>query len=207
MSSESTHKGLKLPVIEEFYSLQGEGFHTGKAAYFIRLGGCDIGCAYCDTKFSWTPGIKPLVSIDDIVKRAGKTPCMSLIVTGGEPLLYNLDPLCTLFKQNNYTTYLETSGCYPESGTWDWYCLSPKQQKPPLKEAYQKANELKVIIQSPDDFIWAEHTASKVHKECFLFLQPEWSVFDNIIPEIVQYILKNPKWQISLQSHKFMRIP
>jgi organic radical activating enzyme len=207
MDSKQQQKGLELPVVEEFYSIQGEGFHTGKAAYFIRLGGCDIGCEYCDTKFSWNPDITPSVSINDILGRARTVPCMDLIVTGGEPLLYNLDPLCNLFKQHNYTTYIETSGSHPKSGIWDWFCLSPKQQKPPLQEAYQKANELKVIIQKPDDFAWAEHTASKVHEGCLLYLQPEWSIFDKIIPEIVQYILKNPTWQISLQSHKFMHIP
>lgn len=199
--------GKKLPLVEEFYTIQGEGFHMGKPAYFIRIGGCDVGCSWCDTKFSWDPDIHPLVDTDIIVRNANRSGCGAVVVTGGEPSLYNLDYLCDQLKKYQVKTFVETSGAHPLTGIWDWICLSPKKNNPPLNEILLKANELKVIIQKPEDFKWAEENASKVSYECMLFLQPEWSRYRQIIPEIVEYVKKNIKWSISLQAHKFMHIP
>ncbi len=200
-------KGLELPVIEEFYTIQGEGYHTGKAAYFIRVGGCDIGCRWCDTKFSWEADLHKLTKVDTIVNRVAQTPGKSIVVTGGEPLLYNLDYLCEEMKKKEIKTFIETSGSYPFSGSWDWVCVSPKKQSPPLPEAYEIANELKVIISDETDFIHAEETSKKVKKNCLLFLQPEWSNRDMMTNKIVDYVKQNPKWNISLQTHKFIKIP
>ena len=200
-------KGELLPLVEEFYTLQGEGFHTGKAAYFIRLGGCDVGCEWCDTKFSWNPDIHPLVPAIDIIKNAEKYPGKAVVVTGGEPTNYNLDFLTKELKDLEISTFLETSGTNPVTGTWNWICLSPKKHLPPLNDYFSRANELKVIIQNTDDLKWAEETASRVNNHCKLYLQPEWSRYKTITPEIIEYIKNNPKWVISLQSHKFMRIP
>lgn len=197
----------RLPLVEEFFSLQGEGFHTGKAAYFIRLGGCDIGCSWCDSRFSWNPDIHPLVETKSIIDNVIRAGADSVVVTGGEPLTWNLDYLCNGLKTKNISTFVETSGAYPLSGSWDWICLSPKKNMPPLEEMCEFADELKVIIQDKSDFEWAEKYHGMVNDECRLFLQPEWSRFDLIIPEIVEYIKKNPKWRISLQVHKYMRIP
>ena len=200
-------QGKKLPLVEDFYSIQGEGYHTGKPAYFIRLGGCDIACSWCDTKFAWDPQIHPLVETDFIVNKAQTFVAGSIVVTGGEPLMWNLDYLCSELKKHNIQTFLETSGTHKFTGIWDWICLSPKKQNPPLPEAYNKSNELKVIINNRDDLKWAEINAKKVIESCKLFLQPEWSNYKNIIKEIVQYVKDNPKWSISLQIHKFMGIP
>lgn len=198
---------LKLPVIEKFYSIQGEGYNTGKPAFFIRIAGCDIACSWCDTKFSWNNNSEWLMTVDEIVEIASKFPAKAVVVTGGEPLCYNLDYLCEKLKMNKIETFLETCGAYNLSGKWDWICLSPKKQNPPLVEIYNKANELKVIIQCADDFIWAEQIANKVNKICKLFLQPEWSKFGEIIDEVVEYVKANPKWNISIQAHKYMHIP
>jgi len=197
----------KLPVVEEFFSLQGEGFHTGKAAYFIRLGGCDIGCNWCDSRFSWNPDIHPVVETNAIIDRVARSGADSVVITGGEPLMWNLDILCDGLKSNNINLFLETSGAYPLSGKWDWICLSPKKNMPPVDEICKAADELKVIIQDKNDFEWAEQFLDKVNSDCRLFLQPEWSRFDTIIPEIVNYIKKNSNWRISLQVHKYMHIP
>ncbi len=199
--------GKKLPLMEEFYTIQGEGYHTGKPAYFIRLGGCDIGCSWCDTKLSWNPELHKLVEVEEIAIKAGTYPAKAVVVTGGEPLAYNLDFLCSELKKFNVKTFLETSGAYKLSGEWDWICLSPKNQNPPIPEIYAKANELKVIILSDNDFQWAEKNAKQVNKSCKLYLQPEWGRYKKIIPAIVEYVKNNPKWNISLQSHKFMNIP
>ncbi|OFX58743.1 MAG: 7-carboxy-7-deazaguanine synthase QueE [Bacteroidetes bacterium GWA2_30_7] len=199
--------GNKLPLIEEFYSLQGEGFNTGKPAYFIRLGGCDIGCKWCDAKFTWNKQFHNLTNVQEIVNNALLVSAKSIVVTGGEPLSYNLDILCQKLKKHNFETFIETSGCYEITGIWDWICLSPKENNPPLEPIYNIANELKVIISSEKDFEWAEINAAKINKNATLFLQPEWSVYDKIISKIVDYIKINPKWRISLQSHKFMNIP
>lgn len=207
MKIPESETGKKLPLVEEFYTIQGEGFHMGKPAYFIRLGGCDVGCSWCDTKFSWDPDMHPLVDTDIIVRNANQSGCGAVVVTGGEPSLYNLDYLCDQLKKCQIKTFIETSGAHPLTGIWDWICLSPKKNNPPLNEIFSKADELKVIIQKPEDFEWAEENASKVSYECMLFLQPEWSRYRQIIPEIVEYAKKNIKWSISLQAHKFMHIP
>jgi 7-carboxy-7-deazaguanine synthase len=200
-------EGKLLPVMEEFYSLQGEGHNTGKAAYFLRIGGCDVGCSWCDVKESWNAELHPLVSTDTIVKNILNCPAKAVVVTGGEPLQYNLDYLCSLLKENNIQTFLETSGSFQVSGEWDWICLSPKKKSPPMDEVYGLASELKVIIHDESDFIWAEENAKKLTSETILLLQPEWSRRKEMLPLIVSYILNHPMWNISLQSHKYMNIP
>ena len=199
--------GKMLPVVEEFYSLQGEGFHFGKAAYFLRIGGCDVGCSWCDTKFSWNPGVHPVVDVDQIIERITACPAGAVVITGGEPLIFDLTYLCNRLKDNGIETFLETSGAYPLTGTWDWICLSPKNQMPPDPEIYLMADELKMIISKPDDFEWAVENSGLVSEHCILYLQPEWSVYSAMMPSIVEFIKENPSWKISLQAHKFMRIP
>lgn len=194
-------------MVEEFYSVQGEGYHTGKAAYFIRIGGCDIGCHWCDSKVTWDPAVHPLVAVGGIVESVARTAARSIVVTGGEPTLYNLDPLCRGLKQEHLQTYLETAGTGTLTGIWDWICLSPKKQSPPKPEFYTRANELKVIVHDPDDFKWAEEAARQVDRSCRLYLQPEWSRYQQMIPWIVDYVKQHSQWQVSLQAHKFMRIP
>ena len=200
-------KGNMLPLVEEFYSIQGEGYFAGKAAYFIRLGGCDVGCSWCDTRFAWDPEFLPMVSADELSRRAAVSGADSVVVTGGEPLMWNLDLLCDKLKHNNIRTFIETSGAYPLSGNWDWICLSPKRNMPPDLNICHKADELKVIIQDKADLEWAEECRGLVGPKCILFLQPEWSRFETVIPEIVDYVRKNPEWRISLQIHKYMHIP
>jgi 7-carboxy-7-deazaguanine synthase len=200
-------EGKHLPVMEEFYTLQGEGFHTGSAAYFIRIGGCDVGCHWCDVKESWNASKYPPVSIGKVIENALKMPAKAVVVTGGEPLLYNLDYLCKRLRSSGVRTFLETSGSSPLSGSWDWICLSPKKEAPPLEAIFSFADELKVIIEEEMDFYWAEENADKVKEGCKLFLQPEWSNKDKITPSVIMYIQENPKWKISLQSHKFIGIP
>lgn len=197
----------KLPLVEEFFSLQGEGFHTGKAAYFIRIGGCDIGCSWCDSRFSWNSDLHPLVETESIIDHVVDSGADSVVVTGGEPLMWDLTFLTAGLKSRDINTFIETSGAYPLSGKWDWVCLSPKRNMPPLDSLCKVADELKVIIQNRDDFEWAEKYQYLVGKNCKLFLQPEWSRFESIIPEIVGYIKKNPVWRMSLQVHKYMHIP
>jgi organic radical activating enzyme len=199
--------GKKLPVVEEFYSLQGEGFHTGKAAYFLRIGGCDVGCHWCDSKESWDPARHPLVGVEEIIARIVSFPARSVVVTGGEPLMYRLEYLTSELKKQGVKTFLETSGTHPLTGDWDWICLSPKPQFPPLGPIFLRANELKVIVENAEDFAWAERCAKRVNPDCLLYLQPEWSVYKSAIAEITHYIMQNPHWQVSLQSHKFMKIP
>jgi 7-carboxy-7-deazaguanine synthase len=205
--ADSSSEGKSLPVVEEFFTLQGEGYQTGKAAYFIRIGGCDVGCSWCDSRFSWNPKLHPVVQTDDIIGNVIKSGTDSVVVTGGEPLMWNLDYLCAGLKERNINTFIETSGAYPISGKWDWICLSPKKNMPPVGNICQVADELKVIIQTVNDFSWAEKYRSLVNSECKLFLQPEWSRFDAIVPKIVEYVKNNPVWRISLQAHKYMHIP
>ena len=200
-------EGKVLPLVEQFYTLQGEGAHTGKAAYFIRIGGCDIGCRWCDSKVSWTSGIHPLVPIEEIVEKVLQTPARSVVVTGGEPTLYNLEPLTTLLKKHQIETFIEMAGSKPITGEWDWVCLSPKTNVHPHEINYKMADELKVIIYEDADFEWAEICATKVTKNCLLYLQPEWSKYSVNIGKIVDYVKNNPRWMVSLQSHKFMKIP
>jgi organic radical activating enzyme len=201
------HTPYLLPIMEEFYSLQGEGIQTGKPAYFLRIGGCKVGCYFCDVKESWDANKHSLTPVDKIVQRILKNPSKAVVVTGGEPMLYNLDYLCEMLKNNNIQLFLETSGSEPISGEWDWICVSPKRNHPPLQSALQQANELKVVICKETDFIWAEENATNVNKNCALLLQPEWNNSKDMMPKIVDYILENPKWRISLQSHKYMDIP
>jgi organic radical activating enzyme len=199
--------GLLLPVMEEFYTIQGEGFNTGKAAHFIRIGGCDVGCHWCDVKESWDANVHPLTPIGDIITKVQDSGAKSVVVTGGEPLIYNLDALCGELKNLGIHTFIETSGAYPLSGAWDWICLSPKKIMKPLEDIYLKANELKVIVFNKHDFVWAEEEAAKVSAACYLFLQPEWSKHEELTPLIVEYVKSHPRWIISLQSHKYMNVP
>jgi organic radical activating enzyme len=204
---EFLDQGRLLPLMEDFYTIQGEGFNTGKAAYFIRLGGCDMGCWWCDVKESWDASLHPLTATDAIIARALQQPARAVVVTGGEPVLYNLDYLCNELKNNQVLTFLETAGVKKLSGNWDWVCLSPKKNSIPLLEYFKIANELKVIIHSESDLRWAELNAVKTHSDCRLYLQPEWSRYNEILPFIVDYVKAHPQWQISLQTHKFMNIP
>ena len=198
--------GLELPIMEAFYTIQGEGFHKGSAAYFIRIGGCDVGCHWCDVKESWNPLIHPTTEISKISSDA-KQKSDIIVITGGEPLIYNMGPLTNLLINNKMKTHLETSGAYPLSGKWNWICLSPKKNKLPLKGIYSKANELKIIVYNLDDLKFAEDQSMKVNKNCLLYLQPEWSKRDKIMPIIVDYAMNNPKWRVSLQTHKYLNIP
>lgn len=200
-------EGRLLPIMEEFYSLQGEGYHTGKAAYFARIGGCDVGCHWCDVKESWNASSCPPVSADQIIVNACSFPAKAVVITGGEPLLYNLDYLSEGLHGKGLKTFLETSGSQPLTGRWDWICVSPKKESPPLAEIFPKANELKVIIEEYPDFDWAEENAAFVPADCLLYLQSEWSNRESMIPVIVKYIKTHPKWKISLQSHKYIGIP
>lgn len=199
--------GALLPLVESFYTIQGEGFNTGRAAFFIRLGGCDVGCSWCDAKETWNPALHPPVDIRDIVTQASSFSAKSIVLTGGEPLNYPLDKLCDLLKKEGMEIFLETSGSSPLSGTFDWICLSPKKKKPPVGNIHQVASELKVIIESEGDFEWAEFNRKRVTPDCHLYLQPEWSKSHSMLPVIVEFIKSNPVWRISLQTHKFMNIP
>jgi organic radical activating enzyme len=203
----NVENGNLLPVVEHFYSLQGEGYHTGKAAYFIRIGGCDVGCSWCDSRYSWNPDLHPLVTIEEIVDYVRQSKADSVVITGGEPLMWDMTPLTALLKNDGILTYLETSGAYTLTGHWDWICLSPKKNRLPEKGIYSLAGELKVIIETEKDFDWAEENMRLVSKECKLFLQPEWSKFDAIIERVVDFIKEKKVWSISLQSHKYMKIP
>ncbi len=200
-------EGKLLPVMEEFYTLQGEGFNTGQAAYFIRVGGCDVGCKWCDVKESWNSSDFPPVPTDGVIRNAVSYPARAIVVTGGEPLLYNMDYLCTELHLQQVRIFLETSGSQPFSGSWDWICLSPKRDAPPLEEMIKLADELKVIIHDETDFKWAEENAQRVSPACILYLQPEWSRRERMMPAIVAWIKANPQWRVSLQSHKYMHIP
>jgi Organic radical activating enzymes len=195
-----------LPVVESFYSLQGEGYNTGGAAFFIRLAGCDIGCTWCDSKNSWSRNGHTLVPIEQIVADTLLHKAEYVIITGGEPLMHPLDELCSLLKKNNLKIFLETSGTHPLSGEFDWICLSPKRNRAPLPDIYNKASELKVIIACTDDFLWAEENRLLVTERCKLYLQPEWSTRNTLLPSIIQYIKDNPHWKLSLQTHKFINI-
>lgn len=200
-------EGRLLPLMEEFYTIQGEGYNTGEAAWFIRVGGCDVGCRWCDVKESWNPDLHPLTETDKIVENASAQPSKAVVVTGGEPLMYNMDYLCSELKKHEIRTYLETSGAYKLTGQWDWICLSPKKNMAPVGDITERADELKVIIFNDSDIAWAEKFAEKVHSGCRLYLQPEWSRAKYMTPVIIEYVKRNPKWKISLQSHKFMHIP
>lgn len=199
--------GKFLPLMEEFYSLQGEGYNVGMASYFVRLGGCDIGCYWCDEKQYWDSARKEdFVSTEMIIEKIINSKVKTVVITGGEPLKFNLDFLCSKLNENGIKTHLETSGANKMSGFWDWICISPKIENKYLLENLKKANELKVIITGEEDFKWAEYNSCKVSDDCFLYLQPEWSRRKELIPLIIDYILLNPKWKISVQLHKFLHI-
>ncbi|AKA34375.1 7-carboxy-7-deazaguanine synthase QueE [Flagellimonas lutaonensis] len=199
-------KGLMLPLMEEFYTIQGEGYHKGTAAYFIRIGGCDVGCHWCDVKESWDAETHPPTNIGSIVANAAKY-SDTIVVTGGEPLTWDMGPLTASLKNKGLKTHIETSGAYPLTGVWDWICLSPKKNKLPVGNIHQKAHELKVIVYNKHDFKFAEEQAAKVGKNCILYLQPEWSVREKVTPLIVDYVMQHPKWKVSLQTHKYLNIP
>ena len=207
MLLQETHTSIALPVMESFYTLQGEGYHQGRAAYFIRLGGCDVGCFWCDVKESWDAAAHPQTEPDDIVAGALNYPGRLAVITGGEPLLHNLDDLTDELRAAGFETNIETSGSSPLSGRWNWICLSPKKFKAPLPGIIPLANELKVVIYNKHDFEWAESYAAQVSEHCRLYLQPEWSKADAITPLIVDYIKENPRWQLCLQIHKYINVP
>ena len=210
MSDDITFKHTQtssLPVMEAFYTIQGEGFHQGKAAYFIRLGGCDVGCPWCDVKDSWEEGKHPILTIENIVKQAQQHPSRLAVVTGGEPLMHDLDGLTDALHTAGFTTNIETSGAYPLSGDWDWICLSPKKFKAPLPEVIIKADELKVVVFNKSDLQWAEKYKAIVSAKCKLYLQPEWSKASIVTPLIVEHIKENPEWELSLQIHKYINVP
>lgn len=200
------NKGEMLPLMEEFYTIQGEGFHTGTAAYFIRVGGCDVGCHWCDVKESWNADLHPPTSVETIVANAKKF-AKTIVITGGEPLTWDMNPITAQLKSAGLHVHIETSGAYDVTGTWDWFCLSPKKNKLPVESAYAIANELKVIIHNKHDFIFAEEQAEKTNKNAILFLQPEWSKKEEMTPLIVDYVMNHPKWRVSLQTHKYLNIP
>jgi organic radical activating enzyme len=200
-------QGIKLPLMEEFYTIQGEGYHSGKAAYFIRVGGCDVGCHWCDVKESWDASLHPLTDVEAVIINALSYPAKAVVVTGGEPAMYNLDYLTKKLRAKKIKTFIETSGAYYLSGFWDWVCLSPKKTGTPLPENLKKANELKIIVHNKNDFEWAEKNAAFVRKDCKLFLQPEWSKAKEMMPFIVDYVMLHPEWNVSLQTHKYMNIP
>ena len=203
---EALKSGLVVPLMEEFYTIQGEGYHKGSAAYFVRIGGCNVGCHWCDVKESWDAEKHPPTEVSTIINNA-KQYSDTIVVTGGEPLMWNMAPLTTGLRNENLTTHIETSGAYPLSGDWDWICLSPKKRLLPLDDIYQVADELKVIVYNQNDFVFAEEQAAKVQPNCKLFLQPEWSKREQVMPMIVDYVLQQPKWKASLQTHKYMNIP
>jgi len=201
-------EGTHLPLIEKFYTIQGEGYNVGKAAFFIRIGGCDIGCKWCDSKYSWKYGINSLVKTEELATEIIKSGYKNVVVTGGEPLMYNLDIFTKLLKKNNIKTYLETSGTHNLSGVWDWISLSPKPHQPPKDIFFEIANELKVIIYDiPSDLEWAEINSKKVKDKTYLYLQPEWSRKEINTPKIADYIMKNTKWTLSVQLHKYIGLP
>lgn len=203
---DKVSRGLMLPLMEAFYTIQGEGYHKGTAAYFIRVGGCDVGCHWCDVKESWNAETHPPTDIRQIAESAARY-SDTIVVTGGEPLTWDMGPLTAALKEFGLKIHIETSGAYPLTGTWDWICLSPKKNKLPREEVYAVADELKVIVYNRHDLKFAEEQAAKVGKECLLYLQPEWSVREKVTPLIVEYVMANPKWRVSLQTHKYLNIP
>jgi len=197
----------QLPIMEQFYSVQGEGYFSGKPAYFIRIAGCDVGCSWCDVKESWNANEHKVLSIDEITSFVSNAKSEFVVITGGEPAMYNLDLLTAALKKMNCFLAIETSGVYELSGTLDWICFSPKKFKSPHEGIYSKADELKVIVFNKHDLLWAEEHASKLNKNCKLYLQPEWSKHEKMLPIILDYIKENPKWTLSLQTHKFINVP
>lgn len=196
-----------LPVMEHFYTLQGEGYHQGRAAYFIRLGGCDVGCVWCDVKDSWDASKHPKYQVSDLIAEVKKTAAEMVVITGGEPLMHDLDELTEQFRDAGLRLHIETSGSHPLTGTWDWICLSPKKFKAPLSPVLQLAHELKVVVFNKSDFEWAGKYEALVAPHCRLFLQPEWDKAEEVTPMIIDYIKANPQWELSLQIHKYINVP
>ncbi|HET9503350.1 MAG TPA: 7-carboxy-7-deazaguanine synthase QueE [Hymenobacter sp.] len=193
--------------MEQFYTIQGEGFNTGRAAYFIRLGGCDVGCVWCDVKESWDADAHPRQAVADLVAAASEYPGRNVVITGGEPLMHNCLPLTKALQEAGFKTWIETSGAHPLSGNWDWICVSPKKFKAPLPEVLAHADELKIIVFNESDFKWAEEHAALVPATTRLYLQPEWSRAARMTPALIDYVKANPRWQVSLQTHKYLDIP
>ena len=206
MNNQLAEAVTTLPVMEQFYTLQGEGLHQGRAAYFIRLGGCDVGCHWCDVKESWPINAHPLHSVESLVSNASREAGQIVVITGGEPLMHNLNYLTEQLQAAGLRTHIETSGAHPFSGTWDWVCFSPKKFKAPLPEIYTKADELKVIVFNRSDFDFAEQFAPLMRPDCVLILQPEWSKRTEMMPLMVEYVKANPKWRLNLQTHKYLEI-
>ena len=200
-------KGTILPLMEAFYTIQGEGFYTGNTAYFLRIGGCDVGCHWCDVKESWNADLHPPTKVQDIVSPILNYPTDTVVITGGEPLMWNMDFLTNSLRHNGLKTHLETSGSHRLTGDWDWICLSPKKFQKPLDNIKPKVDELKIIIKNKFDFKWAEEQKVNVSANCLLYLQPEWSSKEKMIPLIIDYVMKNPEWKISIQTHKYLQIP
>ncbi len=196
----------QLPLMEAYSTIQGEGFHQGKAAYFIRLAGCDVGCTWCDVKGSWDAGAYPQTPVTEIVAEASRQPSDLVVITGGEPLMYDLDRLTNSLREQGYKTHLETSGAYPLTGEWDWITLSPKKFKAPLPAILTKAHELKIIVCNASDFLWAEQYAEQVNPDCQLYLQPEWDRSDKMLPSIITFVQGHPEWRISIQLHKYIGV-
>ena len=215
MNQQQTNASHSLPVMEHFYTIQGEGFHQGRAAYFVRLGGCDVGCVWCDVKDSWDADAHPKKTVNEIVSLvaqntasiANKKKEGLVVITGGEPLMHDLTQLTKALKEKGFETNIETSGAHPLSGTWDWICLSPKKFKSPLPAVVPFANELKVVVFNESDFKWAEQYASQVSPQCKLYLQPEWDKAATVTPLIIEYIKEHPQWELSLQIHKYINVP
>ena len=200
-------EGLMLPLMEAFYTIQGEGYHSGKSAFFLRIGGCDVGCHWCDVKESWNADLHPPTEIHKMIDQILAYPAKTVVVTGGEPLIWNMQPLTDRLHNNGMSVHIETSGAYPLSGDFDWICLSPKKNNPPKDAIIPLTNELKIIIHNLNDFKWAEKYAAKCSSKCKLYLQPEWSKVQEMMPHITDYVMKHPKWNVSLQTHKYMGIP
>jgi len=200
-------KQTELPIMEQFLTIQGEGYHSGRSAYFIRTGGCDVGCVWCDVKESWNANDHPVIPVNQLVSSAVETNTDFVVITGGEPAMYSLDHITSELNAQNIETAIETSGVYELTGNWHWICFSPKKFKKPVESIYQKANELKVIVFNAHDLSWAEEHASKLNEDCKLYLQPEWGKQEEVMPLIINYVKQNPKWRISLQTHKYLNIP
>ncbi len=207
MQRSAVKEGVSLPIMEAFSTIQGEGCHSGKAAFFIRTAGCDVGCVWCDVKDSWEAAVHPVLEVEKIVQQATANPARIAVITGGEPLMYNMLPITSALKNKGFSVHLETSGANPYSGNFDWVCLSPKKFKKPLPDIYPLANELKIIVFNKHDLVWAEEEAQKAGSNCRLLLQPEWSKRHEVMPLITSFLKSNPRWQVSLQTHKYMNIP
>lgn len=199
--------GTSLPVAESFYSIQGEGFNTGKAAWFIRLGGCDVRCPWCDSPSTWNPERHPVMTVEKITEEIAASPAANIVITGGEPLMHPLGPLCAALRKKGYSIFLETSGTSPLSGDFDWICLSPKRHRPPLAGNPGRADEIKAVVSSMEDILWAETVVKSAKAECVLSLQPEWGHRESVTPIIIEYVKQHPRWRISLQTHKYIGIP